>query len=90
MTDLDVLQMMIKEVCTYVHMYICMDLYIFLIACIYSIRKKECNKCAAVALISAAFRAPHLSLFVCHTFTLSLKVRRLVKRHNPRIAGLFL
>ena len=89
MTDLDVLQMMIKEVCTYVHMYM-YGFFLFFIACIYSIRKKECNKCAAVALISAAFRAPHLSLFVCHTFTLSLKVRRLVKRHNPRIAGLFL
>ena len=41
------------------------------------------------ALISTAYRAPHLSLCVRRTLTLFLTVRRLVKRHNPRIAELF-
>ena len=40
---------------------------------------KECNKRAAAALISTAYRAPCLSLCVYRTFTPSLKVRRLVK-----------
>ena len=56
---------------------------------IYDIRQEECNKRAAAALISTAYRAPRLSLCVCRTFTLSLKVRRLVKCHNPWIAVLF-
>ena len=53
------------------------------------VRQKECNKHAVVALISVAYRAPHLSLCVRRTLTLSLKVRRLVKLRNPRIAALF-
>ena len=52
-------------------------------------RQKEYNKHAATALISAVYRAPRLSLCVCRTFTLSLKVQRLVKSHNPWIAALF-
>ena len=55
----------------------------------YSIRLKECNKHVVAALISVAYRAPHLSLCVRRTLTLFLKVRRLVKLRNPRIAALF-
>ena len=55
----------------------------------YGIRQKDCNKLTAAALISTAYRAPCLSLCVCRTFTLSLKVHRLVKCRNPRIVALF-
>ena len=41
-----------------------------------------------VALINAVYRAPCLSLCERRTFTLSLKVRRLVKRRNPWIVAL--
>ena len=62
---------------------------------IQGIRQKECNKCAAATLISAAYRAPHLSLCVPCTTLIPLcalqflKVCRLVKCRNPRIAMLF-
>ena len=52
-------------------------------------RQKECNKRTAAALISAAYREPCLSLCVRRTLTLFLKVCRLVKHHNSRIAALF-
>ena len=48
-----------------------------------------CDKRAVAALISAAYRAPRLSLCVRRNLTLSLKVHRLVKRRNPWIAALF-
>ena len=56
---------------------------------LYSIHQKECNKRVAVALISTAYHAPRLSLCARRTFTLSLKVCRLVKCHNAWIAVLF-
>ena len=52
---------------------------------IYGIRQKECTKCAVAALISAVYRAPRLSLCVCRTSMLSLKVHSLVKRCDPWI-----
>ena len=55
----------------------------------YGIRQKECNMCAAAALISTAYFVPCLSLCVCRTLTLSLKVRCFVKRRNPWIAAHF-
>ena len=48
--------------------------------------KKEFNKRVAVELISAAYCAPRLSPLCAPQF---LKVCRLVKCHNPRIAALF-
>ena len=47
------------------------------------------NATNMAALISMAYCAPCLSLCVHCTFTLSLKVRRLVKCRNPWIAALF-
>ena len=55
----------------------------------YGTCQKEYNKRAAVALISAAYRVPCLSLRVRRTLSLFLKVCRLVKCRNPRIAVLF-
>ena len=42
--------------------------------CNYGVHQKESNKRTSAALISVAYRAPRLSLCVCCTLTLSLKV----------------
>ena len=55
----------------------------------YSMRQKECNKPAAAALISAVYRAPHLSLCVCRTLTLFQGLRHFSHENTAHFAELW-